>query len=149
MGRFTGIENAKVTERLQNLSIGQYVLQVDAVKVVESRGKGDMFISEFTVLSSKGEGANPEGSRVSTIIPLRLDMALPNIKAFVAALTGEDLKAVTEKMVDTLVSAKNPAKGTVVRADAFEIQKKDGSPFTKVAFMHVTPDEAAKLAASA
>lgn len=148
MGRFTGIENAPVSEKLPHFEVGRYLLRVDAVKCITARGKGDMFISEFTVLESDGEGANPKGSRVSQVIPLSLDTALGNIKQFVSALTGEELKSVSEKMVDNLVSPKNPAAGTVVRAEAFIIAKKNGEPFTKIAYSHATPDEAARSAAA-
>jgi hypothetical protein len=140
VGFFSGIEAARSSQSLPNISVGQYTFGVQAIKVFNSRGKGTMFVAEYEVLESRGEGANPVGTQCSHVIPLRLDSALGNIKNLVAALIGGDEKDVSEKMCEDLASEKNPAKGYKVKADAFIVPKKDGSPFTRVKYAPAADD---------
>lgn len=139
MSRFGGIENAKTSDKLPNIMPGRYVLEVTGVKVIATRAKGDMFISEFKVLENGGTaGENPVGSTCSHLIKLSLDSAMGNVKGFVQALTGE--AKVTSDLVDGLVSPENPAAGTKVRAEAFMIKTKAGADFTKVNYSHFSEE---------
>lgn len=140
MSYFVGVENAKTSEKLPYISPGQYELQVELIKVFDSRSKGPMFVAEYTVLSSEGLGANEKGSRCAQLIKLRgNDSALGNIKALVGALTGEGTAKVTQKMCDAIVSEGNPAKGAKVKAFAYETDTKAGGKFTMIQFSPVTP----------
>lgn len=135
MSYFIGVENAKTSEKLPYIAPGTYELEVDVIKVFESRGKGPMFVAEYTVLSSDGAGANAVGSRCAQLIKLRgNDSALGNIKGLVGALTGEGVSKVTQKMCDSIVGPGNPAKGFRVRAFAYETDTKAGGKFTMIQF---------------
>lgn len=137
---FVGVENAKTSEKLPYIRPGKYDLRVLVIKVFNSRSKGPMFVAEYEVLDSEGVGANEKGSRISHLIKLRgNDSALGNIKGLVAALTGEALAKVNQRMCDAIVGADNPASGTQVKAFAHEITTKANEPFTLVQY---APSEA-------
>lgn len=139
MSFFTGIENAKTSEKLPNITPGKYLLEVDAIKAFTTRSKGPAFVAEFKVVESEGEGANPVGTRCSFYVKLSLDSALGNIKGLAAALQDIDTKSVTQAMVDKITTTDqnpkpSPAIGTKVYADAFVIKTKEKKDFTLVQF---------------
>lgn len=131
MSDFSGIENAQVTARLPNLRPGVYTLEVQAFKLVNSRSKGKMFVGEFKVLESAG-GGNEVGTTASQVIKMSLDSALGNIKSIAAAVSGEPERSITAQMCDALVSEKNPARGTKVRAEASLTKTRAGNDFTLI-----------------
>lgn len=132
MSEFSGIENASSTARLANLRPGVYVLEAQAFKLVNSRAKGKMFISEWKVIEASGSEANEVGTSASQVIKMSLDSALGNIKAIVAAVSGESEKNITSAMCDAIVSEKNPAKGVKVRAEATLTKTRAGTDFTLI-----------------
>lgn len=131
---FVGIENAKTSERLPYFKPGSYELILDVAKVFPSRKHGPMFVSEWTITKSEGEGANPAGTRAAQLIKLSADTALGNIKGLVGALTGEGPSKVTQAMCDNLVSEKNPAKGSRAKAFVHITLTKAGEDFTLVQY---------------
>lgn len=131
---FEGIEQAQVSQKLPNVQPGQYVFEVEALKIVATRTKGKMFIAEFKVVESTGALANAPGTKCSNVIKMSLESALGNIKGIAAAVLDEPEKMITSKTVDGLVSEANPAKGTKVRADASTITTRAGNPFTLLKF---------------
>lgn len=131
MGYFDGIESAQVLEKLPNLAPNcSYVLEVITNKVIKSRSKGLMAISEFEVKEAKGEGANAPGTKASVVVKLSLDSALGNIKGYISGLLDEDAKNITSDMVDKIYSPENPAKGNTVRCYTSLTETKEGNPFT-------------------
>lgn len=145
MSYFVGVENSKTSERLPYFSPGRYLLQTEMLKVFDSRSKGPLFVSEYLVLEAEGEGANPVGSKVAHLIKLRgNDSALGNIKGLVGALTGEGSGKVTQAMCDRIVAPDNPAKGTKVKAFAYNTVTREGKDFTLIQY---EPSAAAELAA--
>lgn len=146
MSYFVGVEQAKTSEKLPYFNPGKYKLQVDLIKIFDSRSKGPMFVTEYTVLESEGSDANQPGSRVAHLIKLRgNDSALGNIKGLVGALTGEGAGKVNQNMCDRLVAADNPAKGTKVKAFAYMTQTKEGKDFTMIQY---SPSEEATFTAT-
>jgi hypothetical protein len=143
--KFAGIEQAKVTEKLPYINPGRYLFEVEAIKVIASRNKGDMFVAEYLVLESDGEGANAVGSRTSHVMKLSADSTLGNIKGLVAALVGKPADQVTSAMADELVAADNPAKGFKVRAEAFSTTTKAGDPFTAIRYTNASKTEESPL----
>lgn len=142
---FAGIEQARTSDKLPYIQPGNYLLEVESIKLVDSRTKGAIFCAEFKVLDAKGEGANPIGSRCSHLIVINgNDSALGNIKSFVQALTGDT--NITKAMVDALVGPENPAAGETVRAEAFLTKTKRGTDFTRVSY---SPAESAAAPAPA
>lgn len=137
MSNFTGIENAKTSEKLPPLSEGQYTLLVEALKVIDTRSKGKMFVAEFEVLESEGAKANPRGSRASHLIKMSLDSALGNIKGLIAAILGESEKNVTATLCDQATADDQPCRGAHVRAEAFLTKTKAGNDFTLVKYSAV------------
>lgn len=146
MSYFVGVENAKTSEKLPYFNAGKYTLRVDLIKVFDTRSKGPMFVSEYTVLESEGETANEVGSRVAHLIKLRgNDSALGNVKGLVGALTGEGAAKVNQNMCDRIVAADNPAKGTKLKAFAYVTQTREGKDFTMIQY---SPSEEATFTAT-
>lgn len=136
---FAGIEDAQSSPKLAPIRKGLYLLEILALKKVQSRSKGKMFIGEFKVHESAGEGANEVGSSTSHVIKMSLDSALGNIKNLAAAAVSEPESNVTSAMLDKMVSDNQPAKGVKVRAEAIEITTRAGNPFTLVKYTSYEP----------
>lgn len=150
-GKFKGIEDAKVYNRTgQYFKAGQYRVRINAVKwVPASVGSKEFFIVETKVLASN----NPEiavGSERSHVIDMSGVMGLPNVKGFVAAVSGVDPGLTTvndevakywstqvgehigfEKICELICSDANPLKGEEMELECFDVTTKSGDPFTK------------------
>jgi hypothetical protein len=131
---FDGIDQVVVTEKLANIQPGAYVFEVQAVKKIQSRKKGKMFVGEFKVLESNGPRANGVGTTCSHVIPLNMETSLKHIKGMAAALTNTSASDIDAKACDDLVDESNPARGVKVRAEAQEIITKAGNPFTLISY---------------
>lgn len=125
-----GFDDAKVFEKLPHINPGNYLLEVEALKITPSRNKGPMFIAEFKVIEADGPGANPPGTQCSDVIKMSMDSALGNIKGLVAALINEPSTAISQAMAEKLIAPENPAKGEKVRLEAFLTKTKAGADFT-------------------
>lgn len=135
MSYFVGVENAKTSEKLPYFEPGRYLLQVEQIKVFDSRSKGPMFVAEYTILENEGEGSNEKSSRAAHLIKLRgNDSALGNVKGLVGALTGEGPGKVTQAMCDKLVAPDNPAKGAKVKAFVYVTKTREGNDFTMIQY---------------
>jgi hypothetical protein len=131
---FEGIENARVSEKLPRFNPGSYLLETQALKMITTRTKGKMFVSEWKILEATGPHANPPGSQASNVVKMSLDTALGHVKGVAAAILNKTDKEITAKKVEELVADKNPAKGVRVRAEASIITTKAGTPFTLLKF---------------
>ena len=138
MGNFSGIESAGFSEKLPPISAGNYLLEIQVIKVIATRAKGNFVVSEFRVLESSGPEAAPVGSLVSHMIKMSLDSALGNVKQLASGVLAKNPKEVTAENCDRMVSDENPCAGTVVRASAVEIKTKAGTPFTTVRYSAYT-----------
>lgn len=95
--QMAGAEASNRGAKIKEPELGQaiqYIVRLDDVKLQESnRGMGTMFIVEFTIV--KGTEQTPEGQQYSWVqYPTHRSQTDPgNIKTFVAACLGKDLKA--------------------------------------------------------
>ena len=141
MSAFDGIDDVTVSESLPYIEPGNYVLSVDRMLVGTSsrQGKGDFFVSEFTVESST-RADRPPGTRMGW--PLffnKGEITLVNIKAMVAAVAQVAHEKITKKVMDTAVEGDGTrlaTKKVVCQATASETR--DGRPFTKMTWSHYT-----------
>jgi hypothetical protein len=131
---FSGIENAPSSVKLPPIRVGRYIFKVMALKKIASRKGENYTCGEFEVVKSLVPGGNPEASRCSLLINMKLDNALSNVKNLFAAVMGEVEDKVTKQLANTLTDAKNPGAGRMVEAEASEIITKKGTPFTLVRF---------------
>lgn len=133
MGAFTGMENAEVGQGGVYIQPGIYSdVEILALKLGKSRKKQEFFAAELRIHESAGDGANPEDSKATWMVMLHHDAALGNIRAFLAAAAGVDVKEVDEKAAELAVSDEQPFAGVHLRAEASNITTKKGLPFTKV-----------------
>jgi hypothetical protein len=153
MGMFDGIEDATVSKSGQYFKPGNFLVELKAVKQQDSAtapGK-QFFIIETQVLESSNPDI-PVGNERSQVITMGQTMSLPNVKAFMAAVSGvdpnaDDVNAQVEaywmpklggqhtsfdKICELVVGPANPLAGLKLRLVCEEIQTKGTKqPFTK------------------
>lgn len=149
MGVFSGIESAEVYGGGANIRPGMHVLEVKELLVHNSRKKAGVvfFIAEMAVIESTGgrplsakesndappvSDAHAPGEVVSWVVDLSQPSGLSNVKGFAMALAPGMTEAdITEETMSALVESKQPARGVVVRCDAFVELTRKGGDFTK------------------
>ena len=144
MGIFGKINEATYSDGGVYVLPGVYRFKIRNVLYKRTRQQKDAFIAEFEVL----ESTNPErpvGSTCSWMVTLDKEPALGNIKQFLAEAMGQPMVAITEQVVEAVISAGNPlgAKGVCVRASAVNIKTKRNTDFTKVKFIRDSAGAAA------
>jgi len=131
---FANIENISVSESLPYIEPGRYVLQVDRCLIGSStRGKGDFFVAEFTVVNSD-QRRFPAGTRVLMVQMFsKGEVALSNIKSFAASVLKKDHRAITAAVMDRFVDNDGAAvQGQRVVCNAQLTKTKAGNDFTKL-----------------
>lgn len=111
---------------------GQYLIEVQVVKLVEGR-KGDEF---FIVEGKNIESSNPDrptGALCAWVVNTDLDAAPGNIKSFLKAATEAD--EVDEEGIDAAISSDNPLAKSQVRLSVVTIKTKAGNDFNKHVWM--------------
>lgn len=132
MGMFDGIEKVSSSQSGAWLLPGQHLLKIHALKNPDNLRSGRCFIAEMEVV----ESTNPEytkGQSVSWIrnVTKHKEMALADIKAFLAALAGCEETEIDNKGADAAVSEKQPFAGALIKCEAFNKPTKDGGTFTR------------------
>lgn len=160
MSLFSGIKDVSISKSGQYFKPGHYKVRVKAVKVQDSQvgAAKKFFIVETEVLRSDCPDI-VVGSERSEVIAMDNVMALPNVKAFIAAASGVDpnseeinqeveahwKKRLTDQKVlqqgedvsfdqicDLVISAINPLGGTELELECVNITTKgEGKDFTK------------------
>jgi hypothetical protein len=150
-GWFDGIADATVQKTGQWFHPGKYRVRIKAVKQINGQ-KGDKFlVIETEVLESN----NPEiqvGAEKSHVIKMGGTMALPNVKAFIAAVSGVDptldnvndlieeywfqnnpmgVRLALPQIVEEMVVKYNALEGVVMGLECVNITTQAGNPFTK------------------
>lgn len=139
MGVFAKLNGAKVFGGGVYFLPGEYVVEVENIKVVPKRKGGSIFVAETKILASDND-KRPVGSRVNYAMNLDNDSAPSNILAFMGACVGRDpynedemnapdedgepvdWDAVGEMAID---QKEQPFKGTKLRIMAIDRVKKD------------------------
>lgn len=150
-GWFDNIRNVKVSKTGQYFKPGRYHVLIKAVKEVKGQLNRDFLVIETKVLASN----NPEipvGSEKSHVIPMDKVMGLPNVKGFVAAVSGidptldnvndavEDFWAKAHplgerlpfsRIVDDLIIKQNVLENLEMDLECVQITTREGKPFTR------------------
>lgn len=135
------IGSSTVQESSARLLPGNYLLQVDLFKTTTSKKNGHTyFIAEFDIV----ESSNPErpvGTHVGWARDLNGNFPEANAgecKSLIAATLNADPKDVDSETSRAAVSPQNPAKGRLVRCEAFK--KDPDKDFVSTRFVGV-PEE--------
>jgi hypothetical protein len=89
MGKYDKIVDAKVTKTGQYFKAGRYRVQILAMKDVDSQKGKNFTVIETRVLASDNPEV-PVGAERSQVIDMGNVMGFPNLKAFMAAVSGVD-----------------------------------------------------------
>ena len=114
---FSGIGEAQQMGGNRRLELGNYLLQVDAVRFFESRKTGaPVFAVDFEVVESNNptfqKGDKAGYVTVQSKFPVYF---LADIKAFLAAAEGCSPDDITEEAADRAVAEDQPLRGNKVR----------------------------------
>lgn len=151
-GNFS-VNKAKVAGGGVYLEPGNYVLEVEATKGIQTRGKGPMFVADFIVRESDNDKF-PAGSRVNHTILMEKDYGPGNAKEILAALSGLDASSSTDAAEVNAVNwdevlencvVKPIFNGKLVRARAISKEKKIKGEFYTRTFFNPHPDTRAAL----
>lgn len=96
MGKFSNIGKVNVSKSGQYFTAGNYQVRIKEVKIVPSQAGGnkEYFVIETEILDSDNPKIKP-GSERSHVIDMSNVMSMPNIKAFIAAVSGVDPQSST------------------------------------------------------
>lgn len=152
MGLFSGMNEAKPSRSTgQYFLPGKYKVEIQSVKWIDGqRGK------HFTVVETKVmQSNNPDisaGSTRSWVVDMANVMALPNLKTFLAVVSGIDPQADDvdykiaaawreadakkvhrdiEQIMEDLVIKANVLKGEMLSLECVGITTREGKPFTR------------------
>jgi len=113
---------------------GNYLVEIDTVKVITSRKDEDLFIVVAEVKDSDNDQRKP-GCKPSWVVNMKQDPAPGNIKSFLAAIYGIDTEDLNgegwESLYDDSVDEDNPLCGCKVNLNAANIKTKKDTDFTK------------------
>lgn len=132
MGMFDDIGSAQSSQGGAYLLAGQHLFEIKALKQPPKLRAGDCFIAELKVV----ESTNPNhevGQSVSWVrnVTKHKEMALGDIKAFLAAVAGIPEEAVDKKGAELAVSEAQPFAGRFIRCEAWNVKTDAGNDFTK------------------
>lgn len=137
MGMFDGIESVSSTQGGAWLQPGQHLFKILALKQPPNLRAGNCFIAELEVVETNNEDYS-QGQSVSWIrnVTKHKEMALADIKAFLAAVAGCQEEEIDSKGADAAVSDAQPFAGHLVKCEAFNRATKDGGTFTRTLWAH-------------
>ena len=146
MGKFGGMQEAKIGQGGVYFLEGRYTVRVVKVFMLDSRRSGDLFTIEAIILKSTCP-QRPVGLKCSWQVKMGQDMALPNIKGFLAACAGadpsndlevraaftdQDGRDISEETAEMAVSDENPLAGIDLDLVVVTISTKEKKmPFSK------------------
>jgi hypothetical protein len=121
------------------LTSGQHLFRIHALKMPPNLRAGECFIAELEVI----ESTNPDyqkGQSVSWIrnITKHKEMALADVKAFLAAVAGCAEEDIDSRGADASVGPAQPFAGYLVRCEAWQKPTKAGGEFTRTLWTHVS-----------
>jgi hypothetical protein len=143
MGLFKGksqVNDAKVSGGGVYLTAGEYVLEIEATKAVQTRKDGLMFVADLIVRESDSP-THKVGSRVNYCIKTNNDWGFGNIKVFLIAASGlspnkaQDAEEINgtdwDEALDIATTNTDLFKGLLVRARAVDKANKAGDVRTR------------------
>lgn len=145
MGRFSGVGGVTTNQGGLYFLEGDYLVEIDEVKMIQNRKKQDTFIIAAKVLESTNDQRKP-GCKPSQVMVLRSDIIetiLANIKQFAGAALeiddpdnyepedGTSADEFWDSTLEYLVSDEQPLKGQKMRLNCSNIKTQAGKDFTK------------------
>jgi hypothetical protein len=129
---FDGIENVSSNQGGAWLQPGQHLFKILALKQPPNLRAGNCFIAELEVVETTNEDYS-EGQSVSWIrnVTKHKEMALSDIKAFLAAVAGCEEEEIDSKGANAAVSDDQPFAGHLVKCEAFNRPTAAGGTFTR------------------
>tara|TARA_R110000851_G_scaffold3298_2_gene13358 strand:+ start:284 stop:733 length:450 start_codon:yes stop_codon:yes gene_type:complete len=104
MGIFDGIGDLTTSNKGEYLDAGDYLIEVQAVKLINSlRSADEFFIVEFNVIESRGAEATPRGTAASWCLKMGgnyPESALKDVNRFLKAATGAEDSDINAAFVD-------------------------------------------------
>lgn len=140
MGLFSKIKDARVSKGGVYLLPGNYLLKVETAKLIEDRHNVALLVTEHLIIQSDNEERKP-GSHVTWMAKNNQDAFLGNVKAFLCGVLGVSEDDIDEETAEGAFDEDQPLQNQYVKAEAFEIITKKGTPFTKVLWYPVAEDE--------
>lgn len=151
MGRYDGLSGAVASKGGVYMKPGKYRVRLSAVKDIVGQLGVPWTVVEFSILESNNPEV-PVGSDRSWVVDMSPGnvMGLPNIKGFLAAVSGVDgtlddgtsrivaywrdktgVQNTVETIMGQYVVKENILEGTEMDLECVEITTKAGNPFTK------------------
>lgn len=132
MGMFDGIDKVSSSSGGAWLLPGKHRFRINALKSPDGLRNGQCFIAELAVVASTNP-AYVEGQSVSWIrnITKHREMALADIKGFLAAVANCDEGTIDSAAARDAVSDDQPFAGAMVDCEAFNRPTKTGGEFTR------------------
>ena len=139
----------KISRRLPYMAPGNYLLDVLKLDHIKSRKGKWFFVADFLVLESTNKD-RPAGTKMSWMSnPEAGDGAGANsIKVFLATLGDIEPDSVDADGSRLAVSAQQPFAGTLIQANAYNIETRAGQDFTVVDWENIS-EEGQKLRSAA
>lgn len=107
------------------------VVWIESVKIEDTR-KGSMFFVELDVF--EGSENNPTGTSPAMRVKLSIDAGPGNARGAVAEIMGVDPEEVNGDILREVCGEENPLRGTLCKMKSYNIEKRDGNPFTLTNF---------------
>lgn len=129
-----GIEKETVYGSGRWLNPGEYLLEVVECRSFESaKERGTWFFcAEFTILEAGPQTGFQPGEQASHLIKLSHVSAKSNLKNFAMSLAPDvPENEITADVIDSLISAENPAAGIKVRCTVSQVTTRGGGDFSK------------------
>lgn len=131
MGRFSDIQNAKVSGGGVYMLDGVYRVEVLEVRAGTARAGWDFFVVECKIVESS-RADRPVGMIVTWFVALKPDTpALGNVKQFVSLASDCPINEVDEAGCELIVSNAQPLRGCMLRVSVATIETKKKLPFAK------------------
>lgn len=132
MGMFDGIDKVSSSSGGAWLLPGKHRFMINALKSPEGLRNGQCFIAELSIVTSTN-AAYVEGQSVSWIrnVTKHREMALADIKGFLAAAANCDEATIGNAEAQEAVSEDQPFAGVTVDCEAFNRPTKSGGEFTR------------------
>lgn len=143
MGRFKGMSGVKTSRGGSYFQEGDHLVEVLAVKMIETRAGDDCFIVEGRVLESTSMTEGVVAAWVNTIQKRYLETIFGNIKAFAAEFLGiddpdsyepddgTDVDDFWDESLEYMCSEEQPLKGAQIRLSCAMVKTKNNTDFTK------------------
>ena len=135
MGMFDGIEEVTSNQGGAWLKPGKHTFKIKALKQPEGLRAGNCFIAELEIVETSCEEYH-EGQAVSWIrnVTKHKEMALADIKAFLAAVAGCKEEDIDSKGANAAVSDSQPFAGHLIKCEAWNKPTTTGGEFTRTSW---------------